>query len=182
MTPEQRRQAVERLLADDPDASQRAIAKALGVSQATVRRDIAALRPDSVVTHLDAQSVSAQVSRGAALMTRLRAEMAEQGLIPTSGEEELLAVAHDLADRIERLQGIVAADGERRKAKDGRILLHPGIAEIRQHQGTLSRVLGGIQTMEAAPKNPTKQKAAQSRWRAHNIAKLERHREVERGS
>jgi hypothetical protein len=179
VTPEQRREAIERLLADDPTASQRAIADAVGCSQATVARDIAKLSGDSSVIHLDAQGGSEpvpQVSRGEALVERLRGEMTEQGLIPTSGEEELLAVAWDLADRIELLQRLVAVDGERRRMKDGRVQLHPALAEIRQCEATLSRVVNGIQTMEAAPKNPVKQRAAQTRWRAHNLARVERDR------
>ena len=43
MDPEQRRQEVARLLADDPTLSQWAIAKMLGVSQRTISRDMAAL-------------------------------------------------------------------------------------------------------------------------------------------
>jgi hypothetical protein len=177
VTPEQRREAIERLLADDPTASQRAIAEAVGCSQATVLRDIAKLRGESLV-HIDSEPVSldSQETRGAALVARLRGEMAEQHLIPTSSEEELLAVAKDLADRIERLQRMVAADGERKKMKDGRVQLHPALAEIRQCEATLSRVVNGIQTMEAAPKNPVKQRAAQTRWRAHNLARVERDR------
>lgn len=167
MTPEQRRQAVERMLAEDSTTSQRTIAAALGCSQATVRRTIAALRGDSLVTQVT--RLDSQVSRGDALAARLRGEMAEQGLIPTSGEEELLSVARDLADRIERLQKLVAADGERRKLKDGRVVMHPCLSEIRQCEATLARVVGGIQTMEAASKHPAKVKAAQTRWRAHNL-------------
>ena len=60
--------------------------------------------------------------------------------MPTSAEEELLITAKDLADRIERLQQIVAVDGER-KTKDGRVQLHPGLAEIRQCELALSRVV-----------------------------------------
>jgi predicted ArsR family transcriptional regulator len=172
VTPEQRRSAVERALADDPTASERTIAIALGCSQATVRRDMAALQRDSAVTRIDSRHP--QVSRGEALVVRLRGEMSEQGLIPTSGEEELLAVARDLGDRIERLQKLVAADGERRKQRDGRIIIHPCLSEIRQCEATLARVVGGIQTMEDSPKNGAKVKAAQARWRTHNIAKAGR--------
>ena len=103
--------------------------------------------------------------------------MAEQGLIPTSVDEEHLATAKDLADRIERLQRMVARDGESRKV-DGRIVLHPALAEIRQCESVLTRVVSGISTMEAAPKNPAKVKAAQARWRSHNLAKVERDRQV----
>jgi hypothetical protein len=180
-TPEQRREAIRLLLEDDPMESQRAIAEAVGCSQATVARDIAKLSGDSSVIHLDSQGVSEpvpQVSRGELLVERLRAEMTEQGLIPTSGEEELLSVVADLADRIELLQRLVAVDGERRKLKDGSVRLHPALAEIRQCESTLSRVLGGINTIEVAPVNRTKQRAAQSRWRAHNQAKVDRYQDA----
>jgi hypothetical protein len=90
MTPDQRRQAVAAKLAEDPTLSQRTIAKAIGVSQKTVGRDIAALglASDSPVTQVVALDDSPQVSRGDSLVARLRGEMAEQGLIPTSVEEE----------------------------------------------------------------------------------------------
>ena len=101
-------------------------------------------------------------------MERLRAEMTEQGLIPTSTEDELLAVAWDLADRIEVLQRMVAVDGERRVGKDGNVRLHPALSEIRQCEATLARVVGGISTMAEPVVNRTKQRAAQARWRAHN--------------
>jgi hypothetical protein len=171
VTPEQRREAIARLLADCPDASQRMIADAVGCSQATVARDMAKLVGESSVIRIDSPGVEPlvpQVSRGEVLAERLRAEMSEQGLIPTSGEEELLSVAGDLADRIEGLQRMVAVDGERWVGKDGGVRLHPALSEIRQCEATLTRVLGGINTMAEPVVNRTKQRAAQSRWRAHN--------------
>lgn len=181
MKADQRRAEIAALLKDTPDASSRSIAKAIGCSQATVVRDIAWLRGDSVihlVNQVEGRGVSttfaaraAQVNqpgRGDTLVERLRAEMKEQGLIPTSTEEELLAVAHDLADRIELLQGVVAEDGERLLLKGGRAVMHPALAEIRQCESTLSRVLAGIQTMEQPQVNRTKQRAAQARWRTKN--------------
>lgn len=171
MTPEQRREAIARLLEDCPEASQRVIAEAVGCSQATVARDIAKLSGESSVIHIDSQGVSPsvpQVSRGEALVERLRAEMTEQGMIPTSTEEELLAVAWDLADRVEVLQRMVAVDGERRVGKDGTVRLHPALSEMRQCEATLARVVGGINTMAEPVVNRTKQRAAQARWRAHN--------------
>jgi predicted DNA-binding transcriptional regulator YafY len=178
MNADQRREAIRRLLEDTPDASQRAIAEAVGCSQPTVLRDIAKLRRDGLVIRLDTQDVSSsQVSRGESLVERLRDEMAEQGLVPTSNEVELLAVVKDLADRIELLQRIVAVDGDRRKLKDGSIRLHPGLAEIRQCESTLARVLGGISTMAEPQKDPVKQRAANTRWRSHQLAKLQRYRD-----
>lgn len=180
MTPDQRRQAVQAMLDEDPTLSQRVIAKALGVSQASVARDVAALR-ESVVTQLESigVTVTPQVSRGEALVARLRGEMAEQGLIPTSVEEEHLVTAKSLADRIERLQTMVRLDGASVKAKDGTVKLHPAFAEIRQCESVLTRVVSGIQVMEAAPKNSVKVKAAQTRWRAHNLRAVERGRKAD---
>ena len=176
-------------LADDPALSQWAIAKVLGVSQRTVSRDMAALglvSQNQFVTRPSRkpapQPVSLQVNggvtRGDSLVARLRGEMAEQNLIPTSVEEEHLATAKDLADRIERLQAMVARDGESRKLKDGTVRLHPALAEIRQCESVLTRVVGGISTMEAAPKNPKKVKAAETRWRASRLAAAERSRQT----
>ena len=118
------------------------------------------------------------MSRGDSLVARLRGEMAEQGLIPTSAEEEHLSTAKDLADRIERLQAMVRRDGESRKSKDGTVRLHPALAEIRQCEAVLTRVVSGISTMEAAAKNPAKVRAAQTRWRSHNLAKVQRDRQA----
>jgi hypothetical protein len=190
VTPEQRRRAVERLLADDPSMSQWAIAKVLGCSQKRISRDMAALGRVSMnefvtkpATKPGPQRVSPQVnggmSRGDSLVARLRGEMAEQGLIPTSVEEAHLVTAKDLADRIELLQAMVATDGERRKLKDGRMQLHPALAEMRQCESVLTRVVSAVQTMDAAPKNPVKQKAANTRWRAHKLAAVERDRKAE---
>lgn len=116
------------------------------------------------------------VSRGDALVARLRGEMAEQNLIPTSVEEEHLATARSLADRIEQLQAMVARDGESRKLKDGRVVLHPALAEIRQCEAVLARVVGSIQTMETPQPNVKKQKAANTRWRATQLAAVQRER------
>ena len=179
MTPDQRRQAVEAMLADDPTLSQRDIAKAFGVSQASVARDMAKLR-ESLVTQLESVGLSAapQVSRGDALVARLRGEMAEQGLIPTSVEEEHLLTAKSLADRIERLDAMIRQDGERLKLKDGSLKLHPAIAESRQCSAVLTRVVANIQTMETPAKDPKKQKAANTRWRAAQLAAVQRDRKV----
>jgi hypothetical protein len=189
MTPDQRRQAVAVALDEDPTLSQWALAKRIGCSQKTISRDMAALGRVSVnkfapkvATRPRPRPVSLQVNggmtRGDSLVARLRGEMAEQGLIPTSVEEEHLATAKDLADRIERLQAMVARDGESRKLKDGRIVLHPALAEARQCESVLTRVVGGISTMEAPQPNPKKQKAANTRWRARRLAAVARDRQA----
>ncbi len=133
-----------------------------------------------MVNQLESVGITAppQVSRGDALVARLRGEMAEQGLIPTSVEEEYLATAKHLADRIERLQLMVRRDGESRKLKDGRVLLHPAMAEIRQCESVLTRVMGGISTMETPAKDLKKQKTANTRWRATQLAAVHRDRQT----
>jgi predicted DNA-binding transcriptional regulator YafY len=151
MTPDQRRQVPD-LLAEDPTLSQREIAKSIGVSQKTVSRDIAEVRAARRAAYdspspVESQPFSPQISRGSALVARLRAEMAEQGLIPISTEEEQLALASEVADRISRLQRIIAADGERVKLADGRVVLHPAMAEVRQCEALLSRIVAHINTM-----------------------------------
>ena len=49
MGAEQRRQAVERMLADDPATTQQQLAEAVGVSQSQVQRDVAELRKRGVL-------------------------------------------------------------------------------------------------------------------------------------
>ncbi|MDT5137796.1 MAG: hypothetical protein QOD58_2058, partial [Mycobacterium sp.] len=69
MTPEERRQAVAALLAENPSMSQRAIAKVVGCSQASIRRDMAALGVfrGSPVIRTGPQFLSLQINDG---MTR----------------------------------------------------------------------------------------------------------------
>jgi hypothetical protein len=109
-------------------------------------------------------------SAGAALVARVRADMAAEGLEPDGRETELLGVAEDLQDRIVQLEAAIAAEGLTSVSKGGLVRLHPGVAEVRQTRAALARVLANIQ-MQDDSRDPLKQKAAQSRWRAHNAAK-----------
>jgi hypothetical protein len=186
MTPEQRKQAIERMVADDPTLSQRDIAKALGTSQKTVSRDVVAMRrTDDSATQSVPQPVSslvrAGISPGEQLVAAIRAEMAENGLEPDSREEGLLASAARSRDRIAELEQAIAKDGLRRKAKDGRVSLHPAVAAIAQAEGVLARALSHIQ-LAPTTKNPVKQRAAQSRWNRHNLAAAARHSEASDGA
>ncbi len=179
MNQDERRRLVAQALEADPDASQREIARALGCSQATIMRDCAWLKGESAAIHIVGEDDSPpkvaaeppeppEPSRGDALVARIRAEMAETGLIATSSEEEALTVVRDMADRIELLQGMIAQDGERR-VHQGRIYAHPFISECRQLESALARIVSGIQTTETPAKNPVKQRAANSRWRSHQM-------------
>jgi hypothetical protein len=116
--------------------------------------------------------VKSQVSEspGAALVARVQADMAAEGLEPDGSELELLSVAADLQDRIVELEAAITAEGLTSVSKGGLVRLHPAVAEVRQTRAALGRVLANIQ-MRDDSRDPLKQKAAQSRWRAHNAAK-----------
>lgn len=107
---------------------------------------------------------------GAALVRRVLADMAAVGLEPDGRELELLGVAEALQDRIIELESAIAEDGLRTVSKNGVVHLHPAVSEARQTRAVLARTLAGIQMVDDA-RDPVKQKAAQTRWRAHNEAK-----------
>jgi hypothetical protein len=110
---------------------------------------------------------------GAALVARIRAEMAEEGLEPDAREVEFLAIAGGLQDRIAELESAIKQHGLTNVTKGGLVRLNPAAVEARQTRAALARVLANVQ-MEEDHKNPVKQKAAQARWRAHNEAKRQR--------
>lgn len=84
-------------------------------------------------------------SPGAALVARIRAEMAEEGLEPDGREVELLSLAEQLADRIGELEAAISADGLTSTSKGGLVRLHTGVVEARQSRVALARVLSDIQ-------------------------------------
>lgn len=205
MTPEERRQEVARLLANDPTLSQWAIAKRLGVSQRTVSRDMAALgcvsanqfvanRPKLARSQPVSPQVSGSVTRGdskpvtrispegiAALMDcyvtpgdklvgAIRAELDSNGLEPDAREEGLLAQVAATADIIAEAQRRLDADGLvfAPASKGGPPRPHPLLAELRGQRAVLARLLSQL-SMEEGSKNPVKQKAAATRWRARNM-------------
>ncbi len=85
-----------------------------------------------------------------------------------------MASAARSRNRIADLEQAIAADGLRHTAKDGRVSLHPAVSAIAQAEGVLARALSHIQ-LAPTVRNPVKQRAAQSRWRQHNIAKAARY-------
>lgn len=107
---------------------------------------------------------------GAALVARIRAEMAAEDLEPDAKEVELLAIAEALQDRIVELEALIVSEGLSCTSKNGVVHLNPATGEARQTRSALARVLGGIQ-MQRDAKDPVKQRAAAVRWRGHNAAK-----------
>jgi hypothetical protein len=107
---------------------------------------------------------------GAALVARIRAEMADEGLEPDAREVEFLAIAEGLQDRIVELEAAIKHHGLTNVTKGGLVRLNPAAVESRQTRAALARVLANVQ-MQDDQKDPVKQKAAQARWRSHNLAK-----------
>jgi biotin operon repressor len=183
MTPEQRRHAIGRMLAEDPSVSQQQLAAELGTSQKTVSRDVEELRrrgvlvmtnpsgrgrPRDSVTKLQ---VNEGPSPGEELVAKIRVEMAVKNLEPDAREEGLLVQIRQAADEIAELRERIAAEGLTFKPANpgGPPRIHPAAAEIRQSRAVLARLLSLIQ-LEDTVRNPVKQKAANTRWRAHNLA------------
>jgi hypothetical protein len=182
MAAEQRRDAIRRMLAEDGSVTQQSLATATGVSQSQVQRDVAALRkrgvlpagnssgrgrPHGPVTKLQADGPSL----GEELVATIRNEMAVKNLEPDAREEGLLVQIRDVVDAIAELRERIAAEGLTFKpaTPGGPPRMHPAAAEIRQNRTVLARLLAQIQ-LEETVKNPTKQKAAGTRWRSHNLA------------
>jgi biotin operon repressor len=183
MNADQRKDAIQRILAEDPSVSQQSIAAELGVSQNTISKDLRALeqrdglnlrpvsgrgRPRGSVTKLH---VNGSPSPGEELVAKIRAEMAVKDLEPDAREEGLLAQIRQVADDIAELRERIAAEGLTFKPSSpgGPPRMHPAAAEIRQSRAVLARLLSLIQ-LEDTVRNPIKQKAANTRWRQHNLA------------
>jgi DNA-binding Lrp family transcriptional regulator len=191
MAADQRRDAIQRMLAVDGSVTQQSLAAALGVSQSQVQRDVAELRrrgvlsagnfsgpgrPRGSVTKLP---INSGPSPGEELVARLRAEMAVKNLEPDAREEGLLVQIRQVADEIAELRERIAAEGLTFKpaTPGGPPRMHPAAAEIRQNRTVLARLLSQIQ-LEESVRDPVKARAAGVRWRAHNSAKALRYAEA----
>jgi hypothetical protein len=109
---------------------------------------------------------------GQVMVAAILAEMAEVGVEPDSKETVLLDTARKLLDRLTLLEAIVVKDGLMLTSPSGVVKVHPAAVEHRQLAANLARVLGNVVIGDSsAGKNPVKQRAAQTRWRAHNLAK-----------
>jgi hypothetical protein len=107
------------------------------------------------------------MSRGEELVAQILAEMDAEECDPTAAEEELLRLAVELSDRLDRLEAVLAENGgEILTSRTGTVRIHPAAVEHRQLALALARVLGGIVIGDAGavPKNPVKQRAANARW------------------
>ena len=113
-------------------------------------------------------------SSGAALVRRIRTELAAESLEPTALEEELLSAAAALQDRVLQVEECIANDGLTSRTKSGMVHLHPAAAESRQTRNLLRQMLSRISMEDEPTKDPVKVRAAQARWREHSESKRQR--------
>jgi hypothetical protein len=186
---DQRRETIGRMLADDPATTQQLLAEAVGASQSQVQRDVAELRkrgllpagkssgrgrPAGSVTKLPfSAAIDGNSSAGEQLVTQLRAELEVKGLEADSREEGLLVQISQVADEIAELRTLVDSEGWTfpPATRNGPPRMHPAIAEIRQGRSLLGRLLAQI-SLEESTVNPVKRKAANTRWRAHQMQQV----------
>jgi hypothetical protein len=109
-------------------------------------------------------------SCGAELVQRIVDDMAAHGLEPDQRDRELFDVIADIADEIQQLKAVVDAEGRTAVLRDGRVTMHGAVVELRLQRAALAKLLSGL-SMDTSGKNPVKQKAAMTRWAAHNAAK-----------
>ncbi len=113
----------------------------------------------------------AEKSCGDLLVERIVTDLAEhQSLEPDQRERELLGVIAAIADEIEELKRTVEAEGRTVVLKDGRVVMHGAVVELRLQRGALAKLLAALK-LDAGGKDPVKQHAANVRWRSHNAAK-----------
>lgn len=183
MSPDLRREAIGRRLAEDPSVPQQRLAAEFGCSQSQVQRDVAELRkggslpagnaagrgrPLRSVTKLQAATTGA----GDELVAKIRGELDSKGLEPDACEEGLLAEIRATADIIAAAQQRIDADGLvfAPATKGGPPRAHPLLAEIRGQRAVLARLLSQI-SLEEGTKSAAKVKAANTRWRARQMQK-----------
>ena len=85
---------------------------------------------------------------GARLWAEVVAEMADDGLEPTSRERRWLEDACRTADMIGDMERALEGQPRVVKGSQGQPVAHPLIGEIRQHRTTLSALLARVQTEE----------------------------------
>jgi len=96
--------------------------------------------------------------------------MAENGqLEPDQRDRELFSVVADIVDEIEVLKCTVEDEGRTVVLKDGRLVVHGAVVELRLQRGALAKLLSSLK-LDATGKDPVKQHAARTRWAAHNAA------------
>ena len=115
--------------------------------------------------------MSSKDSPGRVLVKRIIDDMARRNLEPTAKDHELLALAEGLADQLEKLKASAAANGYTTVIFSGSVVINPAVAAVNSTTLALAKVIGQVEMTELPAKDPVKQRAARTRWAAHNIAK-----------
>ncbi|MCV7331332.1 hypothetical protein [Mycobacterium cookii] len=113
----------------------------------------------------------AELSCGGLLVERVIADMAAHQLEPDQRDRELFSVVADIADEIERLKSVVEDEGRTVVLKDGRVVVHGCVVELRLQRAALAKLISSLKLDGPGTKDPIKQAAARSRWAQHNAAK-----------
>jgi hypothetical protein len=113
----------------------------------------------------------AEMSCGELLVERIVADMAAHQLEPDQRDRELFSVVADIANEIEELKRTVESEGRTTLLRDGRPVVHGAVVELRLQRAALAKLLSSLKLDPATVKDPTKQYAANVRWRLHNEAK-----------
>ena len=113
----------------------------------------------------------AEKSPGEAMVDRIIEDMAETAqLEPDQRDRELFSVIAEIVDEIEALKQVVVEEGRSVELRDGRMVVHGAVTEIRLQRAALAKLLGSL-ALNPTGKNPVKQRAAITRWAPHNAAK-----------
>ena len=180
---EQRRQAIALLLAADPTLSQRDLAKAVGASQKTISRDLAAMSQAGDSASEDVpQPVSRQPSDAGRLFREaMDAELARvSGILGgalqwNTGEREVLAtIASDLDRRAELQAALAACEdlGSPRALKLAQEIRLLGVGIARLVKGIQAEVSKLVRQHQPEPEQPSSEsvvsmkarRAANTRW------------------
>lgn len=108
-------------------------------------------------------------SEGARLWSEVVAEMAGDGLVPTSRERRWLEDACRTADMIADMERALEGQPRVVKGSQGQPVAHPLIGEIRQHRTTLSSLLARVQTDE--PEAASGRGSRTTSWDAREAAR-----------
>jgi hypothetical protein len=108
---------------------------------------------------------------GKRLMRQVLEQLKEDQLEPDAREAELLKQAATLADRLDQIRQTLASEGLTVATAKGGPRAHPLLAVERATVAAIQRLLDGISLTEEPIKNAAKQRAARTRWRAHNAAR-----------
>lgn len=183
MNTEQRRRAVADILAEDPQASGRSIAKRLGCPQASIRRDLLLLRPESPPESPGespaAPSTSGQVRSGDAqrIIAALNAELAESAkqvgheLIWSAAEQDVIdMIAAEVDRRVELTVAWEACDNVNVRLRLA--------TELRLLEGAIARLYRQVSTDVPGPQSAVSRKAqhaANSRWKRYQMGQGPHH-------